>query len=378
MAVYHAKTSPAADWTGTVTVFNSQGSSVTIPASSLILPSDHNSAHNQLYTLSGNTAVQSTASGTNVVFQGLGNITLAGSTGTVGISGHDAFQLSGNTSNASTVSGTNVVFQGLGGITMVGSTGTVGISAAAHSSLATFEPVPWNGVSTNQVAVPNATSSPVTIWPFVIPAPLNAGILNLAFSASFVTVGTSSGRQTMGFNVGLYQRGSGTNSTRLESITSQQIQYFVTGNNSSYSIRQFTSTAYSGYGGTGETNSGGVNITSQYTGLKKIGVPINSYLSPGQYYLAMQGTNSTSSVNVGISLSWLGNVIATQASAFAPMGSLSSAYTAGSNPVGGPWREGYGSWSSAGSVTQLPSTINFTSISNGNNSVQPHMRFWST
>ena len=334
MAVSHIKSNTIADWTGTVTVGNSTGGTATVAASDLVRPSDWNSVHNQFYTLTGNTVGNTTASGTNVIFAGSGAVSLGGSTGTLIVS---------------------------------------------SPVMSTLEPVPLVGVSTANNAIGVQTSSPVSIYPFVVPHPLNAGVLDLMFSCSFSTVGTSSGRQTMGFNVGLYDRGDGSNSTRLESIASQAVQYFVTGNNSSYSIRQFTTTDYSGYGATAETNSAGSNISSLYTGLKKIGIPINSYLSPGQYYIALQGTASTSSNNVGISLSFWGAVIATQASALAPMGSLSSAYTTGSDPNGGRWREGHGMWSSAGVVTQLPATIAFNSISASNTaSVQPYMRFWST
>lgn len=86
MAVSHAKSNTVADWTGTVTVGNSTGGTQTIAATDLVRPADWNSAHNQFYTLSGNTNNASTASGTNVVFEGLGGITLVGSTGTIGIS----------------------------------------------------------------------------------------------------------------------------------------------------------------------------------------------------------------------------------------------------------------------------------------------------
>jgi len=85
MAVSHVKSDTIADFTGTITGFNSQGSTTTIAATDLVRPSDWNSAHNQFYTLSGNTTNASTASGTNVVFQGGQLITLGGSTGTIGI-----------------------------------------------------------------------------------------------------------------------------------------------------------------------------------------------------------------------------------------------------------------------------------------------------
>jgi hypothetical protein len=87
MAVSHIKSNTVADFTGTITGYNSQGSTVTIAATNLVRPSDWNSAHNQFYTLAGNTLNASTASGTNVVFAGSGGISLGGSTGTIVISG---------------------------------------------------------------------------------------------------------------------------------------------------------------------------------------------------------------------------------------------------------------------------------------------------
>jgi hypothetical protein len=86
MAVSHVFSNAQGDFTGTVTGFNSQASTVTLAATNLVRPVDWNSAHNQFYTLSGNTNNASTASGTNVVFQGVGGVTLIGSTGTIGIS----------------------------------------------------------------------------------------------------------------------------------------------------------------------------------------------------------------------------------------------------------------------------------------------------
>ena len=333
MSIVHAKSNTIGDWTGTVTVGNSTGGTQTANATDLVRPADWNSGHNQLYTLAGNTTGNSTVSGSNVIFAGSGAISLGGSTATMIIS---------------------------------------------SPVMSTYEPVPFVGVSTNTGAVGNATSSPVSIWPFVVAHPLSAGVVDMVFSAAFLTVGTSSGRQTMGFHVGIYDRGEGTNSTRLESIMTDSVEYRVTGNNSSYTINQPTTTQYSGYGATAGTNSAGSNITSGYTGVKKIGIPINSYLSPGQYWLAMMGTNSTSSINVGISLTYYGAAIPTQNLSLAPMGSFSSAYTVGSDPNGGRFREGWGQWSSAGSVTALPVSMAFASITQSNLSVQPHMHFWRT
>src|SRR5258706_4680311 len=77
-AVSHNKTLPMADFTGTVTVFNSQASTTTIAASDIWKPSNVNSAHDQFVTLSGNTSGQSTSPAvSNVILAGGSNITLS-------------------------------------------------------------------------------------------------------------------------------------------------------------------------------------------------------------------------------------------------------------------------------------------------------------
>jgi hypothetical protein len=80
MAITHAKSNTIGDFTGTVTVLNSQGSTATANATDLIRPGDWNSAHAHIITLSGNTSNSSVISGTNIVWQGGNNITLSGST----------------------------------------------------------------------------------------------------------------------------------------------------------------------------------------------------------------------------------------------------------------------------------------------------------
>lgn len=87
MAVSHVKSDTVANWTGTVTVFNSQGSTGTIAATDLVRPGDWNSVHNQFYSLLGNTSLSSTASGTNVQYSATGaGLTLIGSSDTVVLS----------------------------------------------------------------------------------------------------------------------------------------------------------------------------------------------------------------------------------------------------------------------------------------------------
>lgn len=86
MSVAHVFSNVTPDYTGTVTQYDSRGSTITVAATDLVRPSDWNSTHNQYFTLSGNTNNASTASGTNVVLSGSGGMTLAGSTQTIVLS----------------------------------------------------------------------------------------------------------------------------------------------------------------------------------------------------------------------------------------------------------------------------------------------------
>lgn len=287
----------------------------------------------------------------------------------------------GNTAGSTgTVSTGDLVLVGSNGITLSQSTAAAGshatITINGAPPLSSYEPYEARGASTGSAGIPTATSAAVNVYPIFIQQPVSAGAVNLAASMAFLTVGTSSGRQTAGMWFGLYSRGTGTNSTTIGTVTSTKWEWSITGNNSSYSISQATETAFTGYGFL-NTNSAGSNITSGYTGMKLVQVPINALLTPGQYYFALMGTNSTSSVNVGISVSTQGFVVATRNTALAPMGSFSSAYSRAGNNLGGAWPFAAGSWTSAGSVTGLPVSMALTSISHGLTQI-PLLSFWST
>lgn len=287
----------------------------------------------------------------------------------------------GNTAGSTgTVSTGNVVFVGSNGISLSQSTGAAGSAATITISgdgvtLSTFQPAQAIGFSTASYVIMPTTSGVVSIFPFSIPQYVSAGVMNVLGTANFTTVGTSSGLQTAGIAVGLYTR----NVSTLSSVASASFSWQVSGNNSSYTINQVTQTAYSGYGATAATNSAGVNITSGYTGVKMFGFPINQLLTPGQYWLAFVATNSTSSNNVGMTVGFFGAVMNTALSAGAPIGSFSSAYTSGQDPFGGRFFVGNGNWSSAGSVTNVPVSMNFASISAAAGaSAFPLINFWST
>lgn len=285
--------------------------------------------------------------------------------------------ISGITANGVAAASTGtVVFSNSNGITF-GLNGNTITASVSKNILSSYEPYPAVGLSTALVGIPTNTSAAVSIFPFVVVQDVSAGVMNFLASLSFVTVGTSSGRQSAGLWAGIYTRGAGANSTTIGSLQTTSFSWGITGNNSTYSISQITATNYTGYGAALQTTSAGSNITSGYTGVKYIGIPINTLLTPGAYWLAVMGTNSTSSVNVGVSMSLFMGVRNTAQSAGAPIGSYSTAYSLGNDPFGGRWAPGLGSWSSAGSVTGLPASFAFTSISAGLTQ-NPLINFWST
>jgi hypothetical protein len=134
MAVSHIKSNIVPDFTGTVTVFNSVGSTETRNATDLVRPSDWNSAHNQYLTLSGNTAGASTMSGTNIVFQGGNNITMSANGVSLVFSGPDTSAQSVQTQSTVAVQGSTgaISFGNANGITFGFNASTV---TASHNGL---------------------------------------------------------------------------------------------------------------------------------------------------------------------------------------------------------------------------------------------------
>jgi len=81
-AVHHVKSNTIADFTGTVTVFNSAGNTTTANATDIVRPSDWNSTHLFNASISGNTSGSSNVQGaTNIVLAGGSNVTLSMVTG---------------------------------------------------------------------------------------------------------------------------------------------------------------------------------------------------------------------------------------------------------------------------------------------------------
>lgn len=130
MAVSHIKSNIVPDFTGTVTVFNSAGVTATTNATALVRPSDWNSVHNQYLTISGNTLNASTASGSNIIYQGAGNISLFATSDTLIFSGSQSVQTQGSVS----VQGSQgaIVFSNSNGISFGGNASTI---TASHNGI---------------------------------------------------------------------------------------------------------------------------------------------------------------------------------------------------------------------------------------------------
>lgn len=138
--ISHAFSQTIPDATGTVTIFNTQGSTQTIAATDLIKAADWNSAHNQLVTLAGNTIGASSLSGSNIIIAGGNNITVSGIQGanvaTVSISAGVAAASPINFS-AGTATGdlTAVVFSNSNNVSFGLNGSTITASASVATSL---------------------------------------------------------------------------------------------------------------------------------------------------------------------------------------------------------------------------------------------------
>jgi len=152
MAVSHIKSNIVPDFTGTVTVFNSAGVTATTNATALVRPSDWNSVHNQFVTISGNTLNASTASGSNIIYQGAGNISLFATSDTLIFSGSQSVQTQGTVS----VQGSQgaIVFSNSNNVTFGGNASTITASASFNQTVQTQGSVQVQG-STGAISFAN-------------------------------------------------------------------------------------------------------------------------------------------------------------------------------------------------------------------------------
>jgi hypothetical protein len=286
----------------------------------------------------------------------------------------------GNTAGNTTVGAVGrYVLVGSNGITLshdsAANSGTVTISGAGYT-LSTYEPYYMLNTGTGGVSAPTSVSAKPTFIPYPVAAYVSAGAFQIIASLSFVTMGTSSGRQTATWGFGLFTRGTGANSTQLSQLTSTQIVLNVTYNNSTISISQPMTTNFTGYS-ISSTTSAGLNITSGYTGSKVVHVPVNTLLTPGNYWLGMVCAESTSSNSGGIKASFIGQVI--PITNMAPIGSFSSDFSSGTNFAGVNNNNWYPALAIGSAATAaLPASYPLSGMSSNVGIGPLCLRFWST
>lgn len=257
---------------------------------------------------------------------------------------------------------------------VVGASGSLSIYAG--NTLSSYEPYPMHNTGTAVVGLNTNTSGAMSLWPFTVCENVAAENVAVLMSMSFITGGTSSFNQSGTLQWGLYTRPTGESSSLLNLAGSSSFGYSVSFNNSSISFNHPTTTNASGIYSTGGTNSAGSNISSGYTGLKMMLLGLNSTITPGNYWLGIHNRMSSSSFNSGLRMSIYGN--SQSLVNLAPMGSFSTAYTAGSNvplQIGGNWQLGAGSYSAA-ALTALASPVALSNITQNVGHV-PYMNFMS-
>jgi len=251
MAVSHIKSDTIADFTGTFTGFNSQGSTTTIAATDLVRPSDWNSVHNQFYTLSGNTSNASTASGTNVVLQGSNGITLAGSTGTIVF-----------LDNAQTIS---------------------------------FFPAPYPVPLATSSMVSGTTGNSSTTFNFYLAPMIVGSEVQYNIAVIYVSGGTAAGTGSWsaGHMVGLYTLNGGT-------VFSLDRSWIFNAALSQSSVSAQSMQVYWGTNSTSNSTSWNGNSSASMTGWRQALIHTGgSTLTPGVYYIVHGFTHRTSGASVG-------------------------------------------------------------------------------
>jgi hypothetical protein len=275
MAVSHIKNETRADKTGTVTFWDG-ASTTTAVATDLVRPSDWNSVHNEYYTLSGNTSLSSTASGSNVVLSATGT-----------------------------------------GVTLIGSSNTVLLSAPA-ASLISFFMYPIELTTTAGQQTDSFDTTNFFVFPFLLPNDGSFSYFRLALggtnSTTLDVIGTGSSANASfqfrsSWSVIFYSQGTGASSLSLVSAASSTMGWTllnsisVLANGSQYTITNqmigfregapstwTNTTAISNAQYIWSTTPWGTSIS----GARYIDIPFGSSLSAGMWWVAIGFDTSTS------------------------------------------------------------------------------------
>lgn len=265
-------------------------------ATSVVRPSDWNSNHKMVYNLSGNTLGSSQITGADVVLVGGSNITLSADTANsklniVGNTAQDFWSLQGNTAGTNVYSWTNdgLYLYGGNNITLSGNGSTLTIQGGgggAAVTLSFMEPTPLIGTSLSSFGQNSLYFVPVK--------PMNnvtMTAVNVLASMNNATSALASHAVSQTLSYGWYSLGTGTNSSRMESMATSSLAILVSANSNlsyGYTISQGTNSTTFASGGTGST--------SAWTGQRIINLPMATLLSEGgEYYFCY--ANSTTATN---------------------------------------------------------------------------------
>jgi hypothetical protein len=333
MPISHAKSITVADATGTVTGWFGT-STVTIAASAIQLPSDWNSAHAMLFTLTG------------------------------------------NTTQNSTVSGTNVMFAGSGGISVGGTSGTIVISAGVNATVSTFVPYFPASTSSQTLGAFGTSTASAMVFPIIFPQDVAFNHIKILQSGSIVTTTQSSGLQTITSRYGLYSNNAGT----LSEISTGSFSIALTLSSISGTISFPTSTGTAGYGYNTSTWNATNAAQSLFgtAGNRVIDLVFSNSMSrpPGVIYLGLHQRQSTSNFALGLSSALVGNAMNATSGA-GPFGRSTAAFSNSSDLHLGA----HGFYTSTGSAgysgTNIPASMILTAFNNNLN-VMPMVTFASS
>jgi hypothetical protein len=279
-ALSHAKSLTQADFGGTVTVFNSQGSTVTAAATDLARPADWNSVHQQYITISGNTEGTANATATNIVWAGGYGIELSMST--------------------------------------VAGGATISIEERPDKYYANL---PFIANSTTL----QPTQSTSAVAPFLLENPITAKFIRLMMSGATSVASTTaattgnttwSAGATKSHNFMIMSRGVGANSQSLQYVTSTQVveqysqRWSAAANSTQFSVSMEyslpVSSGVSAFNKNWSSSAASLNFHSSQitdlTGFKQVDFPFAMSLIPGQYWLVYGQSSSTNSNFTSIGL----------------------------------------------------------------------------
>lgn len=300
-ALYHAYTQTIADGTAT----------------SVVRPSDWNSAHIQGQTLSGNTAGVSSFTGTNFVLQGGNNVTLSAATAagaaTIIISGANTVAQTVQTQASGAIAGTGFTSTTTTGTAITAAMGTNGLSMAVPAFLTTYAA---QTADTNKAGT-GFTSTTTTGT--AISATLGTGGLSMAVPAFLTTyVAQTTQTQPAGNIVGAgytstTQAGSTVGLTQNSNGLSAAWPAFIT--TATQSTQTQASGAIAGTGFTSTTTAGTAVTAALGTNGLSMAVPayITTYVNDltsgraGTGYTSTTQAGSTVGVTLntsGLSMAW--------------------------------------------------------------------------